>query len=112
MRFDMTDNLLAKLNKPRWRIVMVAAGGVIPLAYLSYWAGVPQKGVAAFVIGLGAFLGLTITCAWLAWRFLFRPVPMDEAGPLPAAIGSGAAATDGRPLGLGLAGPDGRGFLG
>jgi len=97
----MSENLLAKLNKPRWRIVIVAAGVVIPLAYLSYWAGVPQKGVTAFLIGLGAFLGLTITCGWLAWRLLFRPVPIDEVGPRPPLLSPGQRRLMAVPLALG-----------
>jgi hypothetical protein len=85
----LTGNLLAKLNRPRWRIVMVAAGVAIPLAYLSYWAGVPQKGVVAFVIGLGVFLGLTLACGWLAWRFLFRTESGEQAGSHPMLLGPG-----------------------
>jgi hypothetical protein len=58
-----------------YRLPVFALLGAALFSALTLWAGVPERGLAAFLAGLGVFLVLTLSFAGLAWHLLSRPLP-------------------------------------
>jgi hypothetical protein len=79
-----SSNSAPRLNHPTGRIALAGALVLASVVYLSYWAGIPQRGISAFVIGAAALVGYTLGIAWLAWRVLLRPLPSQP--PVPDAF--------------------------
>lgn len=71
----MLDAAARILDRPRWRWALIVGMAAGALAYLSYWAGVPRQGAAAFVIGIVGLVGVTIACGFGAWLLLLRAPP-------------------------------------
>jgi hypothetical protein len=81
------------LREPRWQPVLAGAIVAASLSYLSYWAGVPARGLAAFFIGIAALVGLTLACGAVAWQWLRPGAPTEGS-----AAGGGLALTTRRLL--------------
>ena len=77
------------LREPRWQPVLAGAIVAASLFYLSYWAGVPERGLAAFLVGIAVLVGLTLACGAAAWQWS-RPAAVAEAARAAAGITTSA----------------------
>src|SRR4030067_2506693 len=69
------------LREPRWQPVLAGAIVAASLFYLSYWAGVPERGLPAFFIGIAALVGLTLACGAVAWPWVGPGAPPEGSAP-------------------------------
>ncbi len=61
-----------------YRLTIFALIGAVLFSAFTIWAGIPERGLPAFLAGLGVFLGLTLFFAGLAWHLLARPLPHGQ----------------------------------
>jgi hypothetical protein len=69
-------NLSTTLNT--YRLPIFALIGAVLFSAFTIWAGIPERGLPAFLAGLGVFLVLTLFFAGLAWHLLARPLPPGQ----------------------------------
>jgi hypothetical protein len=69
-------NLFTTLNT--YRLPIFALIGAVLFSAFTIWAGIPERGLPAFLVGLGVFLALTLFFAGLAWHLLARPLPPGQ----------------------------------
>jgi hypothetical protein len=56
-------------DEPRTRPILAGAIVTAGLGYLSFWAGIPERGPAALALGVAALIALTLACGALAWHW-------------------------------------------
>ncbi|HET7011065.1 MAG TPA: hypothetical protein VFI11_09840 [Anaerolineales bacterium] len=74
----MVDGLTRFLNQPRWRLALAGAITAAALIYLSYWAGIPERGPVAFLLGIAALVAVTLASGAAAWRLAGRVASANE----------------------------------
>ena len=61
-----------------YRLPIFALIGAVLFSAFTIWAGIPERGLPAFLAGLGVFLALTLFFGGLAWHLLARPLPAGQ----------------------------------
>jgi hypothetical protein len=74
----MSPDTARVINRSHWRPITAAAILLGGFAYLSFWAGIPQRGLIAWALGLLVLGALTLACGAAVWRWVL-PATHDRA---------------------------------